>query len=98
MDVVWIVGELAFEWDEAKATANLERHGVSFPEATEVFLDPFARLLALEFLDDEERETTIGESLSLRLLLVVHTERSERHRIITARVATAHERRWYEHR
>jgi uncharacterized DUF497 family protein len=53
-----------------KALSNLERHGVSFPEAAEVFLDPFARLLGAESVDNEERETTIGESLSLRLLLV----------------------------
>ena len=98
MDVVSVAGQYVFEWDDSKAAANLERHGIGFPEATEVFLDPLARYLEQDEIGGEERLTLLGESLSLRLVLVVHTERGERTRIVSARVATAHERRWYEQR
>ena len=85
------------EWDEAKAQSNLKKHGVSFDEAATVFED----LNAVTFNDDEHstneaRSVTIGYSLRLRLLLVVNTDREYNIRIISARQATAGERKLYE--
>ena len=80
-----------FEWDEAKAAENYAKHGVSFETAIEVFKDPFAA----ERLDDregygEDRFILIGTAEGV-LLTVVHTERNDRIRIISARRATKHE-------
>lgn len=82
-----------FEWDSAKAESNLEKHGVSFPEAATVFADPMA-----VYLDDGTgtgNTVVIGTSLRERLLYVVHVERGQRDRIISARTATAAERTVY---
>ncbi len=82
-----------FEWDSAKAESNLEKHGVSFPEAATVFADPMA-----VYLDDGTgtgNMVVIGTSLRERLLCVVHVERGQRDRIISARTATAAERTVY---
>jgi uncharacterized DUF497 family protein len=86
---------IEFEWDETKARSNIEKHGVTFEEAAEVFLDPFYQGGDAS-VNDEAREFIIGYSLSLRLLLVVYVERGERMRIISARLATRHERKLYE--
>jgi hypothetical protein len=83
-----------FEWDEDKASANIVKHGVSFPEATTVFADP-----AAVYLDDgsnTDRTVVIGTSLRDRVLYVVHIERGQRDRIISARPATRAERDVYE--
>jgi len=83
-----------FEWDSAKAEANLIKHGISFPEAATVFADPFA-----VYLDNgsvEGRMVVIGTSLREHVLFVVHLERGERDRIVSARRATAGEREVYE--
>jgi uncharacterized DUF497 family protein len=88
---------LKFEWDDEKAQANLEKHGVSFGEATEVFYDPNA----LEDYDsghtgDEARFFIIGLS-SRRLLYVIYAERTgDAVRIISARKADKAERENYE--
>lgn len=95
MDVVYYFQGATFEWDTQKAQANLEKHNVSFEEAAEVFFDPF-----YQFGDatrgEEQREFVLGYSLSQRILLVVYMERSERTRIISARLATRQERKQYE--
>jgi uncharacterized DUF497 family protein len=88
---------LAFEWDKDKACQNVKKHGVSFDEASTVFADP----LALTIDDplhsqDEDRFVTMGQSHQGRLLVVVFTERGERIRIISARVASRRERKDYE--
>ena len=83
-----------FEWDSDKAASNLVKHGVSFPEAATVFADPLA-----VYLDDGSglgNMLVIGTSLQERILCVVHVERGERDRIISARSATAGERDVYE--
>jgi len=83
-----------FEWDSDKAASNLAKHGVSFAEATTVFADPFA-----VYLDDGSgigRMVVIGTSLRDRLLYVVHVERGERDRLVSARPATGGERDVYE--
>lgn len=84
-----------FEWDNAKAIANLEKHAISFEQAKGVFRDPFA----IEFMDDradygEERYILIGMADN-RILVVVYTLRNEAIRIISAREAEAYERRKY---
>ena len=85
-----------FEWDDAKAALNVSRHGVSFREASTVFQDPYA--ITTEDPDHselEDRWVTVGLSLVSRILLVVHTYRDTRIRIISARKATAFERAQY---
>lgn len=84
-----------FEWDGNKAQSNFEKHGVTFAEAAEVFLDPFYQTGDASN-NDEQRDFIIGYSLAERLLLIVYVERRERIRIISARVATRAERRVYE--
>ncbi len=88
---------LTFEWDDAKASQNRTKHGVAFEEAATVFADT----LSLTIDDplhsvEEERFVTIGESALRRLIVVVHTERGDTIRIISARQATRRERRDYE--
>ena len=86
-----------FEWDKLKADGNLVKHGVPFEEALTVFADPLARIR-----DDpdhsivEWREIIVGHSVRRRILVVGFTERGTKVRIITARQATARERRNYE--
>ena len=83
-----------FEWDSTKADSNLAKHGVSFAEAATVFADPFAI-----YLDDGSGTGTmvvIGTSLRERLLYVVHVERGDRDRLISARLASSAERAVYE--
>ena len=88
---------MQFEWDPKKATANLRKHGVAFQEASTVFGDP----LAITFDDpyhsaDEDRYLTFGLSRMRRLLVVAHTERGTRTRIISARLMDGQERKIYE--
>lgn len=84
-----------FEWDEAKAKLNLEKHGVSFEEAMTVFLDDLA--LPLRDTVHGDRLILIGESRLGRVLLVVFAEKiGAILRIVSARRATRRERRAYE--
>lgn len=83
-----------FEWDSAKAATNLKKHGVSFFEAATVFADPLA--VYLDDGGDVGRMVVIGMSLRERVLYVVHVERGERERIISARRAMSPERDVYE--
>ncbi len=86
-----------FEWDDEKAANNLRDHGVDFEEAKTVFEDPFSITIHDDLHSgDEDRWITLGLSLLSKLLLVVHTERGERTRIISARQATPSERAQYE--
>ena len=89
---------MKFQWDSKKATANVQKHGISFDEAVTVFKDP----LALIFDDNahsenEYREIIIGHSVLNRLILVCFTERDDRIiRLFSARRATGHEQKEYE--
>ncbi len=91
-----------FEWDPVKAKTNLKKHGVSFEEASEVFLDPLQlSLFDKEHSEQEERWITLGNTKSHKLRLVVHTcltyyQDQVTVRIISARSATAHEQQQYE--
>ena len=84
-----------FQWDDAKAIANVERNGVTFEAARAAFKDPFA----LEWLDESEdhgenRFALIGMAEN-RLLFVAYTMRGESIRLISARLAERFERRRY---
>ena len=86
-----------FEWDDVKATSNWQKHGVSFDEAVSVFGD--ARALTFSDTDHselEDRSRTYGVSNKTRLLVVVHTDRRNGIRIISARKATRYEKGIYE--
>ena len=86
-----------FEWDAQKAAENLKNHGVAFDEALTVFADPLANIFDdPDHSDEERRELIIGHSAPQRLLVVSFTDRGRRTRIISARQATARERRDYE--
>ena len=88
---------MEFEWDRTKAESNIEKHDVSFDEAATAFGDPLSLTIPdPDHSDDEERFVLLGESYVGRLLVVVHTERGERIRIISARLATRTERVNYE--
>ena len=89
--------ELTFEWDNHKALANLKKHAVSFEEASSVFGDTLsATVLDPLHSQAEDRLVTIGMSSSGKLLVVVHSDRGDRIRIISARPATIKERKDYE--
>jgi uncharacterized DUF497 family protein len=88
---------LLFEWDPNKAGKNLKLHDVSFDEASTAFSDT----LSLTIYDplhsgEEDRMILIGNSHKNRLLVIVHTERKDKIRIISARRATKNERKQYE--
>jgi uncharacterized DUF497 family protein len=88
---------LLFEWNPEKATNNKKIHGITFDEASTAFKDT----LSLTIYDplhseDESRLVLIGNSYRNRLLVVIHTERGDRVRIISARKAKKKERQHYE--
>ncbi|MEG4249861.1 BrnT family toxin [Microcoleus sp. AT3-A2] len=95
MDSVYRLQGVEFEWDTNKFQINLEKHGVSFEEAAEVFFDPFYQE-GDATANDEQRNFILGYSGTQRLLLVVYVERSLRIRIISSRPATRTERKLYE--
>lgn len=88
---------MEFEWNPDKAAVNLKKHGISFEEAATVFNDP----LSVTFPDPdhsfgESRYVIIGLSRFGQLLVVAHTDRREKVRIISTRKATRQEKRFYE--
>jgi len=86
-----------FEWNPEKEEANLRKHGVTFAEAATVFLDPLSLTVPDPLhSDSEDRFVVTGLSQSQRHLVVVHADRGDRIRIISARLATAAERKRYE--
>lgn len=87
---------LIFEWDKEKAASNLEKHDVTFEEASTVFKDALSLTIGNPLHSfDEERFITVGESSEREILVVVHTQRDTKIRIISAREATRKERRDY---
>lgn len=91
---------MRFEWDEAKNRSNRAKHGVSFEVASHVFADPLAITVPDLGSRREQRWRTIGNIQGLVIVLVAHTTREEDGaeviRIISARRATAYERKRYE--
>lgn len=98
------MSRIRFEWDEAKNLSNQRKHGVSFQQASRVFLDPFFVSLKDRVQDGEQRWRTFGEVEGLMLLIVAHTVREMKEqdtaievmRIISARRASRKERQLYE--
>lgn len=95
------MAKIEFEWNPAKARANLKKHGIAFEEATTVFFNDHA----IEFYDDshsdwKDRMLLLGLSTNLRLLLVCHCYRESDSviRIISARKATKNESKLYHNR
>lgn len=89
--------KLIFEWDEVKAKTNLKKHNVSFEEGRTIFNDPFVFTFPdTRHSTDEVRYINIGTSVSDRVLVLTHTERKGRIRIISCRKATPRERKFYE--
>jgi len=88
---------LQFEWDDKKANTNKQKHGITFEEASTAFAD----VLSITIDDplhseDEDRLILIGRSKESRTLVVVHLEKTDAIRIISARKATKHEQKFYE--
>ena len=88
---------MELEWDPGKARSNLTKHGVSFDEAATVFGDPLATTIHdPDHSLREKRFLTTGLSGRRRLIIVAHTDREGRQRIISAREVTSRERNQYE--
>ena len=91
---------MQIQWDEDKNISNLSKHGLTFEIAKLVFEDQHSVSTQDRFVDGEERWQTVGLVNGVALLLVAHTWREdddEVHiRMISARKATAHERKSYE--
>jgi uncharacterized protein len=97
MDIRYEKNGVVFVWNARKAAANPNKHdGITFEQATEVFFDPFFKLIDAE-RNQEARDAIIGYDELGRLLFVVHIElEDEVIRVISARKATATERNNYD--
>jgi len=84
-----------YQWDPEKALTNLSKHRIDFADAVSVFGDEKALTIEDDY-PDEERYITIGMDAFGHVLVVVYTWREETIRLISARKATAQERRQYE--
>lgn len=95
---MYTISELYFTWDDNKARVNLQKHGISFEEASTVFDDANAILFDdPDHSEDEDRFLLLGNSAQSNLLIVCHCYRAgEMIRIISARKATRNERLQYE--
>ena len=92
-----VMGDLRFAWDPTKDRANRRKHGISFEEARSVFLDDGARIASdPDHSEEEDRFILLGQTYAGRLVIVVHTDRGENIRVISARLATRRERKAYE--
>ncbi|KNZ34581.1 MAG: hypothetical protein AD742_00160 [Methylibium sp. NZG] len=88
---------MEFQWDPAKAVLNLRKHGVAFEEATTAFADPRSLAIADPLHSEgESRFVLLGRSQAGRMLAVVHTDRGDTIRLISARTATRKERKTYD--
>jgi uncharacterized DUF497 family protein len=89
--------KVTVEWDPVKARTNQRKHNVAFEEAATVFNDPLSFTIPDPLHTKiEERFIIIGMSIQQWLLVVVHTDRGDKIRIISARIANTHERKAYE--
>jgi len=96
VDIHFLYRNQPFVWDSEKASTNLNKHGVSFETACQVFFDRFLHIEEAS-VDEEYREAAIGMTEDLDLLLVIHIQRDGgANRIISARHATRRERISYE--
>jgi len=96
MDLNFFYGVQRFIWDTHKAAENFRKHGITFESACPAILDPNV-LLQDATVGNELRSAAIGFSETWALLFVVHLETvDDAIRIVSARIATSHERRAYE--
>lgn len=86
---------MEFEWDEQKNLANQAKHGISFEEAQAIFDGPVLTFPDARWYSGETREISVGEIAGIVALAVVHTDRSGKVRIVSARRASRHERKLY---
>ena len=86
---------MEFEWDRRKAASNLRKHGIDFADAALVLHDDVALTVRDDLCSSEDRYITLGMDPLGRILVVLHTPRGERVRLISARPATPAERRRY---
>ncbi|MEM7126186.1 MAG: BrnT family toxin [Chloroflexota bacterium] len=84
-----------YQWDPSKAESNRRKHGISFSDATSVFMDDMGITIEDDY-PDEERFVTIGSDALGRILVVVYTYHDSDIRLISARKATRYERSQYE--
>jgi uncharacterized DUF497 family protein len=82
-----------FEWDPAKNASNLQKHGLSFEEAAEIFEGPV--LSGPDYSTNEPREKSFGLLGGVVVVCVIHTDRGGKIRIISARKAIANERKQF---
>ena len=88
---------MIFAWDSEKAAANLRKHGVDFREAATVFDDSLSTTYPdIDHSRAERRFVVLGMSARRRVVVVAYTEHGDTVRIISARLATRRERRFYE--
>lgn len=88
---------LEFEWDPEKSKKNVSKHDIAFIEAATVFSDSLSVTYGdPDHSDEEDRFITVGFSSSGKLLMVSHTDRNDRIRIISARKLVRKERKQYE--
>ena len=87
---------MKFEWDETKNAANIAKHGVSFVTASRIFENPVLNAIDDRRVYGETRENSIGHVDGVVFLVVTHTERHGRTRIISARPAKRIEKDRYE--
>lgn len=96
MDVLFLYRGQQFLWDSQKASTNEAKHGIRFETACQIFFDPFVCYMEAS-VDEERRDAALGMTIDQALLFVVHAWREQDMiRIISARLATAPERRSYE--
>ena len=89
---------IEFEWDNAKSLENLRKHGIAFEEAKLVFDGPILTRIDDRADVDELREITLGALSPDAVIVVVHTDRNDRIRLISARKANRRERKiYYDH-
>lgn len=96
MDFEYLLEDIRFEWDRQKASANLKKHSISFETACEVFFDPFLKVVNVEHIEGERRESVVGLNSGWKTLYVVYVVREESIRLISARLATKTEKNEYE--
>ena len=87
-----------YEWDEAKAAANLRKHGVDFADAVSALEDPLCLTMQDPDSNGEQRLISIGMSLTGRVLVTVFAHRGDVVRLISSRAAKPNERRRYQER
>ena len=88
---------MRFTWDPEKAESNIDKHGLSFEEASTAFGDPLSRTKPDPLhSDDEDRLILLGMTSAERLVIVAHVDRGGTVRLISARLATPAEPRRYE--